>query len=271
MSLRLASIHIHPVKSLGGFAVEVATITDRGLRYDRRWMLVDQAGRFLSQREVPAMACLHSSPQEKGFRITDVRNGAGLDLPWEQVEGTPRRVRVWEDDVDVIEVEHLSSWFEEKLGTPARLVYMPNDSQRPTDPAYAKSITSLSDGFPFLIISQASLSELNERMNPKDRIPMDRFRPNLVIGGGAAYQEDDWREIRAGEAHFELVKRCARCVITTTDQRTGLRGKEPLATLSGFRRRPTDPTKVDFGMNAIARSGTRVRVGDRVEVISRAG
>ena len=271
MSLHLASIHIHPIKSLGGFAVNEALITDRGLQHDRRWMLVDQDGRFLSQRELPAMACLHTAPAEHGFHITDVRTGDTLDLPWELREGTACRAQVWEDEVDVISAEHLSSWFSDRLGTPAVLVYMPDASIRPTDPTYAVSGTSLSDGFPFLILSQASLNDLNERMAPEDRVPMDRFRPNLVIGGGAAFQEDRWRRIVVGDARFELVKPCARCVITTTDQQSGQRGKEPLASLARFRRRHNEPTKVDFGMNAICTSGERVRVGDAVQVITAVG
>lgn len=271
MSLHLASIHIHPIKSLGGFSVDEARITDRGLQHDRRWMLVDPQGRFLTQREIPAMACLHTLPKENGFQVMDVRGGGPLDMPWEPQEGWPCRVQVWADEVNVVEAEHYGSWFGAQLGVPARLVYMPDDSLRPTDPTYASTITNLSDGFPFLILSQASLDDLNGRIAAEERIPMDRFRPNLVMNGGAAFQEDQWRRIMIGDARFELVKPCARCVITTTDQLTGQRGKEPLATLARFRRRPGDPTKVDFGMNAIATSGDRIRVGDAVRVITTVG
>lgn len=272
MSLQLASIHIHPIKSLGGFGMNEALITDRGLQHDRRWMLVDQDGRFLSQRELPAMACLHTEPAEHGFHITDVRTGDTLHLPWQLHEGTSCRAQVWEDAVEVVAAEkHLSHWFGQRLGAASRLVYMPEASVRPTDSTYANAITSLSDGFPFLILSQASLNDLNERMAPEDRVPMDRFRPNLVIGGGAAYQEDQWRRVLIGDAGFEVVKPCARCVITTTDQRTGLRGREPLATLARYRRRAGDPSKVDFGMNAIATCGEQVRVGDAVRVITAVG
>ncbi|MCB9165183.1 MAG: MOSC domain-containing protein [Flavobacteriales bacterium] len=271
MSLQLASIHIHPIKSLGGFGMNEALITDRGLQHDRRWMLVDQDGRFLSQRELPAMACLHTEPAEHGFQVRDVRGGDPLDLPWELQEGRRCLVQVWADEVRVLEAEPYTSWFALRLGAPVRLVYMPHASLRPTDPAYAKAITSLSDGFPYLILSQASLNDLNERMAPEDRVPMDRFRPNLVIGGGAAYQEDQWRRVLIGDAGFEVVKPCARCVITTTNQRTGLRGREPLATLAQYRRRAGDPSKVDFGMNAIATSGEQVRVGDAVRVITAVG
>jgi uncharacterized protein YcbX len=153
---------------------------------------------------------------------------------------------------------------------------MPEKAKRTVDPTYAQGITSLSDGFPYLIVSQASLDDLNARvedemirrsddqkieMRPTPLL-MDRLRPNLVIGGGTAYQEDGWTEITIGEARFTLVKPCSRCAITTTDQRTGERGKEPLRTLATYRRRVGDPHKVDFGMNAMGVSGGLIRVGD---------
>ncbi len=272
MKLQLASIHIHPIKSLGGFAVMEARITDRGLNHDRRWMLVDATGRFLSQRELPAMACLHTTPLEQGFRITDVRSGDTLELPWLLESGASWQAQVWSDPVEVITAEeHLSAWFSVRLGAKVRLVHMPDRSVRPTDARYADATTSLSDAFPYMLLSQTSLDDLNLRLAEKDRVPMDRFRPNLVIAGGTPFQEDGWRRIGIGTAAFELVKPCARCVITTTDQRTGVRGIEPLATLAQYRRRPTDQNKLDFGMNAIATSGRTIRVGDAVQVIALAG
>lgn len=267
MSLTLASIHLYPVKSLGGFAVQAAHLTDRGLLHDRRWMLVDRNGRFISQREVPSMACLHCAPNEDGFTVTDIRDGSTLAMPWTIAEGAQRSASVWDDALMVIEdVSDRAAWFRVRLGVELGLVFMPDESERPTDLNYADATTSLSDGFPYLIISQASLDELNTRIDP---IPMDRFRPNLVIDGGIAFQEDTWRSISMGNSAFDLVKPCARCVITTTDQRTGERNKEPLATLAGYRRRVVGGAwKVDFGMNAVATSGTSVHVGDAVRVIT---
>ncbi len=279
MSISLASIHVYPIKSLGGFSVEEAYLTDRGLEHDRRWMLVDENGLFLSQRELASMACLHTTAGAGGFHVTDVRNGDILDLPWTMDEGEETEVQVWEDRVPAILApkEH-SDRFSEKLSREVRLVFMPERAQRAVDPAYAHGITSLSDGFPYLIVSQASLDDLNARveddmikrsgdlkieMRPAPLL-MDRFRPNLVIGGGSAYQEDGWKEITIGDARFQLVKPCSRCAITTTDQRTGERGKEPLRTLATYRRRKGDPHKVDFGMNAMGdRQGT-IRVGDEL-------
>ncbi|MEO8589119.1 MAG: MOSC domain-containing protein [Flavobacteriales bacterium] len=268
MSLRVASLHLYPIKSLGGFSVADAHITDRGFAHDRRWMLVDASGLFISQREVAAMACLHCSPTAHGFRVTDLRDGDAIDLPWTIDAGGVANAQVWEDTVEVCHAPiEASAWFVEKLGVTCSLVFMPDAAHRKVDARYAEGITSLSDGFPYLIISQASLDDLNARiLLERDRVPMERFRPNIVIAGGPAFQEDTWKEIAIGDARFAFVKPCTRCVIITTDQQTGERGKEPLRTLATYRRKKgvEGEVKVDFGMNAMALSGNVVRVGDLV-------
>jgi uncharacterized protein YcbX len=260
MSLSLSSIRIYPIKSLGGFAVEEARTTDRGFEHDRRWMLVDEEGRFITQREQPTMALLRCTASATGFRVTDARTGDTLDLPWWLDGSRTVDAAVFDDAVRVLEGEPAwSAWFTERLGASARLVFMPDSSQRSVDARYADGLTSLSDGFPYLVLSQASLDDLNARMEVA--LPMDRFRPNLVISGGTAYQEDAWREVRIGTVRFTPVKPCGRCAITTTDQRTGERGKEPLRTLATYR---AWNGKVLFGMNAMAEQGGVVRVGDLV-------
>lgn len=274
MTLRLASIHVYPVKSLGGFSLPTAELTDRGLQHDRRWMLVDGSGTFRTQRELAAMACLHTAPAAHGFRVTDVRDGSALELPWDLAEGEPQRVSVWSNGVTTLRGEAAwDAWFSERLQRRVHLVYMPDKAKRRTDGRYAKGLTSLSDGFPYLIVSQASLDDLNLRgaswahdhMTPWAQVPMDRFRPNLVIAGGTAFQEDGWKEIRIGDAAFQLVKPCARCVIITTDQNSGVRGKEPLRTLATFR---SKGNKVLFGMNAVGDTKGIVAVGQEVFLVS---
>ena len=262
--LTLASIHIHPVKSLGGFPVSEARLTDRGLEHDRRWMLVNAEGVFVTQRELPAMACLHTAPRADGFRVTDTRDGSTLDLPWTMAATGTRMASVWSDRVRTETLDPAwSAWFTERLGAPLALVHMPDSTKRRTDGRYAEGLTSLSDGFPYLIVSQASLDDLNTRL--KEPVGMERFRPNLVIAGGEAFQEDGWRTVHIGAARFDLVKPCARCTIITTDQRTGARDKEPLRTLATFR---SAGNKVLFGMNAVGDAHGQVRVGDSVTVIS---
>ncbi|MFN3874881.1 MAG: MOSC domain-containing protein [Flavobacteriales bacterium] len=259
MSLVLASIHIYPVKSLGGFSVAEARLTDRGLEHDRRWMLVDAEGRFVTQRELPAMACLHCAPSGAGFRVTDVRGGDAIELPWVLGEGASAMAEVWGDRVRLVMAPAAwSAWFGERLGRAVRLGYMPDATRRPADGRYADALTSLSDGFPYLLVSQASLDDLNARL--PEPIGMERFRPNLVVAGGTAFQEDGWKAVAIGGARFRMVKPCARCAITATDQGTGERGKEPLRTLAAYRARNG---KVLFGMNAVG-EGHSVRVGDLV-------
>ncbi len=258
MSLSLASIHVYPIKSLGGYSVAEARLTDRGLEHDRRWMLVDEQGTFVTQRDLPAMACLHCSPQVEGFRVTDIRDGSTVDLPWSLRTGDGQHAVVWNDTVRV-EYAHndVNAWFSKRLARALVLVYMPDSTHRPSEAQYGEGLTSFSDGFPYLIVSQASLDDLNERLPVP--IGMERFRPNLVIAGGTPFQEDGWRRIHIGQVRFDLVKPCARCVITTTDQRTGARGKEPLRTLATFR---DQRSNVMFGMNAVAELTGRIRIGD---------
>ena len=177
---------------------------------------------------------------------------------------------VWSDRVRTLVGEpSWSAWFSAQLGRSVGLVYMPDATKRRTDGRYAKGLTSLSDGFPFLIISQASLDDLNargqawaqEHKSTWAQVPMERFRPNFVVAGGTAFQEDAWTDIRIGDARFQLVKPCARCVVITTDQRSGLRDKEPLRTLSTYR---SKGNKVLFGINAMGDASGSVRVGDLV-------
>ncbi len=273
MALTVASLHIYPIKSLGGFSVKESRTTERGFEHDRRWMLVDGNGRFISQREAAAMACLHCTPLENGFRVTDLRDGATIDLPWSINSGEQQRAMVWSDAVSVLPASAgISAWFAQKLDAPCTLVFMPEESLRSIDPTYANGITSLSDGFPYLIVSQASLDDLNERITCSrspgggERIPMDRFRPNIVIAGGSAFQEDGWKEVSIGDARFSLVKPCARCAVPTIDQRTGEMGKEPTRTLATYRRRVTEAgaVKVEFGMNAMGTALRPIQVDDPV-------
>lgn len=263
MSITVASLHIYPIKSIGGFSVTQATLTDRGFEHDRRWMLVDERGRFLSQRELPTMACLHTTPGSTGMVVTDTRTSEELELPWSTHGGAMVSGKVWDDEVELIEHStEASAWFSRRLGHACRLMYMPDGSKRAVDPTYARGITSLSDGFPYLVLSQATLDDLNARLELP--VPMDRFRPNVVIAGGFAFQEDGWTEIRVGAVDLRLVKPCGRCMIVTTDQNSGERSKEPLRTLATYRSRGA---KVLFGMNAMGPAQGTIRVGDPVQVI----
>jgi MOSC domain-containing protein len=260
----LSGLHVYPIKSCGGIAIEEWEVDERGLRHDRRWMLVDEAGRFMSQRRFPRMALIGVRIGHDGL-IVDAPDLPPLEVPLQPQAGRLMLARVWNDLVESMTVgEEADRWFEEFLGVRCRLVYLPERSLRPVDPAYGApgDQVGLADGFPFLLISEASLADLNARL--EQPVPMNRFRPNLVVGGCEPFAEDDWKLVRIGQITFRVVKPCSRCAITTVDQRNAAKSKEPLRTLARFRRAGT---KVLFGQNLIHEEKGIIRINDPVKVI----
>ena len=259
----VVSAHLYPIKSCTGTSVEVLTADASGPVPDRRFMLVDRDGIFLSQRELPELARVKPEILTDLLRVRAPGPGSALDVPLAP-EGERMMARIFGDLVEVVRVsEEADGWFSEYLGLPCRLVYLPESSVRPVDPDYARAgdRVTLADGFPFLAAGEASLADLNARL--AEPLPMDRFRPNLVIGGTEAFEEDGWKGVRIGELEFRVVKPCSRCAVTTVDQSTGeKRGKEPLTTLATFR---NSPAGVLFGQNLIHSGPGTVRVGDAVE------
>jgi uncharacterized protein YcbX len=246
---------------LGGIAIDSAILTDRGFEYDRRWMLVDVDNCFISQREVTAMALLKVSLSANGLLVKNSsKPHTFIEIPFQPPAATTTMVTVWSDRVRAQWVSaEADAWFSEQLGMVCRLVYMPDATHRRVDGRYAhnKEITSFSDGYPLLLIGQASLDDLNSRLpNP---VPMDRFRPNIVFTGGAPYQEDVMKQFSIGAIHFMGVKLCARCVMTTIDQQTAARAKEPLKTLSTYRAKNN---KIYFGQNLLYNGGGVIKIGD---------
>lgn len=259
-----------PVKSLGGMAVQEWPLEKRGLAYDRRWMLVDEEGLFLSQRELPELALLQAHVENGALCISDRRGKQpDLKLPLEEAQtGLPAEVQIWEDRVQALDTGlHASTWFSAALSISCRLVYMPGDSLRQVDPQYAApgDITGFSDGFPYLIATESSLTDLNRRLEGRLIAEMLRFRPNLVIRGGMPWEEDTWERLQIGDAVFRTPKPCGRCQMVTVDPGTAETGKEPLATLAAFRKKGN---KVLFGINACwdnpEETVLRVRIGDAV-------
>jgi len=267
--LTISALYIYPIKSLGGIPVEKAQLTDRGFAYDRRWMLVDENNQFLTQRELPQMSQLQVEIQESGLLIRHKRTGESLSVPIEP-KGPACTVTVWEDTCQALYVdEKVDAWFSRMLSLPCRLVYMPENTLRKVDTNYAHDdeITSFSDGFPLLMIGQASLDDLNSRLATP--ITMERFRPNIVFTDGAPFQEDEMAAftIADNDIRFYAVKPCARCVITTIDLATAEKGKEPLATLSKYRRLGN---KILFGQNLLFDNSTKshsISVGDRITLL----
>lgn len=268
--LKLTEIWVYPVKSLGGISLKSSQVTDRGLELDRRWLLVEDNGVFISQREYPQLALFQPEIKEDRLIITHKELLESITIPLQPVfESVSFKVTVWEDSIDAFEVSTaISDWFTKRLGFSVRLVYMPDESQRKLDPDYAISgndITSFSDAYPFLIIGQSSLDDLNGRMEVK--VPMNRFRPNFVFTNGEAFEEDSWRNFTIGNVSFVGVKRSARCVMTTVDQEKGIvSGKDPLKTLAKYR---SFNNNVYFGQNVIGLGLGVVSVGDEVKVLSK--
>ncbi|MCU0397568.1 MAG: MOSC domain-containing protein [Cyclobacteriaceae bacterium] len=261
---KISEIWIYPIKSLGGIQVEKARVFEKGLEYDRRWMLVDNHNRFITQREYPQLACFQVELADGKLTVTHRNSGASISFSSQMQKGEIQKAQVWNDEVDVIEVEkEISAWFSKELQMPCKLVHFPEQNNRMVDPEYArhKEQVSLADGYPLLIIGQASLDDLNNRLPTP--VTIKRFRPTLVFTGGEPYEEDQWQDFLIGNNHFRGVKNCSRCVMTTIDPQTGEKGAEPLRTLSTYRQRNN---KIYFGQNLLSIKGNQIGVGDVITV-----
>jgi uncharacterized protein YcbX len=263
-TITLASLYIYPVKACGSLSPVEWPVDAFGLRNDRRWMVVDLAGRLVTQREAPQLALVRPA-LETGGLVLRAPGMPELRLPLVPAARDRVRVEVWRDVVEAVPVSpDAAQWLSRYLGGLVRLVWMPDDVVRPTDPRYAEGYrVSFADGFGFLLISEASLADLNRRLATP--LPMNRFRPNLVLSGTEPFAEDGWRELRVGGLALRVVKPCGRCVVTTTDQETGERGPEPLRTLATFRERDGN---LMFGMNVVHRGTGRLAAGMPVEVVA---
>ena len=257
----LTQLTVYPVKSLGGIPLASSAVEARGLRHDRRWMVVDPSGRFLTQREFPRMALV--SPSLAGDALMlDAPGMPMLPVPPAPPDAAPLTVRVWRSVCDALPVGgEADEWLSHHLDTPVRLVYMPDATRREVNPDYGRpgDVVSFADGYPFLLIGEASLADLNARLDVP--VGMDRFRPNFVVSGSPAYAEDGWARVRIGGVLFRGAKPCDRCGLTTIDQTTAARGTEPYHTLAGYR---MVEKKVLFGQYLIAAGEGIVTVGEAV-------
>jgi uncharacterized protein YcbX len=262
--LRISQLFIYPVKSLGGIELTTAEVTDRGFKYDRRWMLVDKNNRFLSQREYAEMALLKVNITDNGLLVKHVHSDDSIIVPFESQINQTGEFVIWDDTVTGQYVSNaIDQWFSKVLNINCRLVYMPDDSHREVNPKYAvDKITSLSDAYPFMMVGQSSLDDLNSRLT--DKLPINRFRPNMVFTGGEPFDEDTMAHIKINGIDFYGVKLCARCPIPTIDQDTIAKSKEPTKTLLTYRRRNND---VYFGQNFVHNGEGVINVGDNIEVL----
>ena len=275
--LTLSKINIFPVKSLDGYSPELAIVEKRGLQFDRRWMITDLDGMFMTMRNNGRMALLKAVVENDILTIFEKenpKNQVKIPVLSENTEGVIE-TEIWNDRVlSSIVSKEANAFLSDFLQKKCQLVTMPSTTERRVDAHYntGNDIVSFADGYPFLIIGEASLQQLNdkilERHPPNAPLSMRRFRTNFVFSGGAPFQEDTFKNFKIGDVDFIGVKPCARCVLTTRDPDTGIKGKEPLDTLMTFRQ---EGTKILFGQNVVWHDGMwqkemlpQVKVGDRI-------
>jgi uncharacterized protein YcbX len=268
----ITQLYIYPVKSCRGISLDRAVIQSAGLEHDREWMIVRPDGRYMTQREQPRLALIVPALEGR-FLVLRAPESSELRLPM-QHDGATIPVRIWRDSCPAIDMgDDAAKWLSRHLGEPVRLVRFQPTHRRLSNLEWtqgAEAENRFSDGYPLLLISEASLADLNRRL--EHPLPMNRFRPNIVLDGLAPYAEDHIDELFAGELRLRAVKPCTRCVITTTDQDTGeVAGAEPLRTLRTYRS-SRDPTGVLFGQNLIvvAGVGSELHVGMQLQTSPKA-
>lgn len=266
-SITISDIFIYPVKSARGIRLEEATVTDRGLEHDRRFMIVDADGRFITQRKHERLALLDVQIRDDILRLTAPGHGH-VEVPLHPRSGSVRAVTVWKSKCAAISLglesaELLSAY----LGNRCELVYMPDESERLVDPcaAAASELVSFADAYPYLLLSEASLAALGERVGAP--VPMNRFRPNFVVSGAGPHEEDTWSTFTLRNLTFRAAKPCGRCEIVKIDQETGEKGEEPFATLLRYRTRDHN---VLFGQYLLHEGHGAIRRGDVLSILERA-
>lgn len=268
-TLKITDLWIYPIKSIAGIKLNKTKVERRGLQYDRRWVLADENGVFVHQRDYPEMALLQ--PEISGNTMT-IRHklkeipSVSFDMSTPDTEAIS--VTVWDDTCEAKPVDtKVDEWFSEIIGKKVSLLYMHEDSIRQADQRYATEETdrvSFADGYPVLIISEESLAELNSKAT--EHVPMNRFRANIIVSGGGVHVEDRLRKIVIGDVTMHGVKPCARCVMTTIDVETAQKGKEPLKTLATYRKLEH---KILFGENFIPGNEGEIQIGDALTILEK--
>lgn len=258
-SIKITGLFIFPVKSLAGISLQQSGLDSMGLKYDRRWMLVSPDGAFLSQRKLPKMALIQTSLDESGQLSLSVKDKPDLIVP--TASNSTMSVKIWNDTVLANRIDdNCDRWLSEVLGVACHLVYIKENVVRQCDLEYAKQgdRTGFADGFPMLLLSEASLDDLNKRLDKP--VDMRRFRPNIIVQGCEPFAEDTWEKFMLADISMRGVKPCSRCPIPTVDPDTGEKtGTEPISTLATYRKKDH---KVYFGMNVIHQEQGILKLGD---------
>jgi len=264
----IESLHIYPIKGMRGISLESALLQPEGFEYDRRWMLVDDNGTFISQRSHPRMTLFTTAIEDEMLIVR--YDDAQIAIRVDELTDTHIDVSVF-DDIMIATVvsEESNAWFSKHLNVSLRLVrvgHMTNrvkDFSKYVESDQSQTTVSFADGYPYLILSSASMDLLNSKMD--NLLNIDRFRPNIVVNTAKAHDEDQWQNIQIGNERMLVIKPCARCQVPTIDQQTGISGKQPNLALARYRR---DGNKVNFGMNAVALTGGILKVGDEIQSLT---
>lgn len=268
--MKITEINIYPIKSMGSLSLDEAQVLPAGLKHDRRWMLLNENGKFLTQRNIPEMALVRFKQKENGFDVfykDDLNNS--IFIPFEvPVDSDKMTAQVWDDKVQAYLMDaYFSTWFSNTFNKKCQLVRIVENDVRINTKGEPDKVSSFADGMPFSIAGEQSLMDLNSRLN--EPVPMTRFRFNFIFSGGTAYEEDDWNEFKIGNVHFVKNKKCGRCKVVTIDQKTGIKmGEEPLATLSAYRK---ENRQINFGIRGYMKNREQkgmITSGDKVERIS---
>lgn len=258
--MKVISLHEYPVKGMRGNTICCSTVNKRGLSMDRRWMLADSDGNFISQRQYPELSQFLPEFHEQ-LKVKHIPSGKELAIEVNEFIDSAR-VQVWGTHFTAHSTQNeINKWFSDILGNELTLVYMADEDTRNIAPPYDDEIVSFADGYPILLTSEASLADLNRRLDTP--VPMNRFRANIVIDGDNAFKEDSWYGLKIGSVNFRNAKPSARCKVINIDQEAGTIHKEPLRTLSTFRKKDN---KVFFGTNLIPLNSGIIHEGDEVVI-----
>ena len=260
---KISELWIYPIKSLPGIKIHQSKVFDKGFQYDRRWMLIDRSRHFISQRTHPKLALLHLEIISNQLIISQGTTTHAIPMV-PPSPGSPILVKIWDDEVKAHAFDQTADdWFSSFLQEPCKLVFFPEENSRPADPAFGPNHeVSFADAFPYLLVMQSSLDDLNARL--KNPVSVKRFRPNIVIQGGIPLEEDRYETIKIGKVRFKAVKPCSRCQVPSINPQTGILEKEPLKTLSLYRKKNR---QIYFGMNLVALDPGEIKTGDEVTLM----
>lgn len=262
-AMKIASLVLYPIKGMSGISVSSAIAAPEGFVHDRRWMLVDHNGTFISQRSHPQLALFKTNVEKDSLVVG--YNGAEIAIPFSMQTEKAKQVSVFDASMHASLVDvQFDQWFSEQLQSDVHLVKHSSITKRKKKLIKAPDITpvSFADGYPYLILGTASLAELNSKL--ATAIPMNRFRPNIIVETTDPHEEDDWNDLKIGAIDFRVIKPCARCQVITIDQASAERGKEPLKTLASYRKWDNN---IWFGANAVSLSAGEINIDDKILIL----